>query len=189
MSGGIAPVIRPLASTDASACDAIALSLPYHFGNAEGRRACAMAVRTEPGLVALDGDDVAGFLTVERHGDTSAEITWLAVRADRRGRGLGRALVGRLRDELRREGLRLLLVFTLGPSTDEGEVADSYAGTRAFYAALGFIPAREFLDLWPGNAALLFVLPLGNQDRANGSLRSSASMSTCWEGCRRWTRC
>jgi hypothetical protein len=37
-------------------------SLPYHFGNADGRRECPEAVRGSAGLVAVEGDRVAGRL-------------------------------------------------------------------------------------------------------------------------------
>jgi ribosomal protein S18 acetylase RimI-like enzyme len=153
--------VRPLAVADAGTCDQVILSLPYHFGDAAGRRECARAVRTSDGLVALLDGRVVGFLTVQRHFETSAEITWMAVHAAYRGRGAGRALIERLCRELRAEGRRLLLVMTLAASRDEGDVADGYHRTRAFYRALGFIPAREFPTYWPNSPALLLVLPLG----------------------------
>ena len=54
------PRIRPLVAADAPACDAVIASLPYHFGNADGRRECAEAVRNSAGLVAVEGDRVVG---------------------------------------------------------------------------------------------------------------------------------
>src|SRR5947199_9745543 len=151
--------VRPLAVADAEACDGVILSLPHHFGDEGGRRECARAVRAGEGLVAVVGGRVVGFLTVQRHFADSAEITWMAVHAARRGRGIGRALIDRLCRELRAEGRRLLLVMTLAASRDEGDVADGYGRTRAFYRALGFIPAREFPTYWPTPPALLLVLP------------------------------
>ena len=46
---------------------------------------------------------VAGFLTVERHFDHAAEISWMAVHADHRRRGLGHLLVERLCRDLARD--------------------------------------------------------------------------------------
>lgn len=135
-------------------------SLPYHFGNDEGRRECARAVRAEDGFVAVLGHRVVGFLTVARHFVEAAEITWMAVDAAHRGRGVGRSLVDHLVGDLRAEGRRLLLVTTLAASFDEGDVEDGYARTRAFYRGLGFIPARELPNLWANVPALLLVLPL-----------------------------
>lgn len=59
-----------------------------------------------------------------------------------------------------------MLVTTLAASFDEGEVADGYAGTRAFYQARGFISAMELPNLWPEHPVLLLVLPL-SQEGAN----------------------
>ena len=38
--------VRPLTAADAEACDAIVLSLPYHFGDEAGRADCAAAARS-----------------------------------------------------------------------------------------------------------------------------------------------
>ena len=64
--------IRDLAPGDADACDAIILSLPYHFGQEQGRADCAVAVRSEPGLVAEQEDAVVGFCTFARRFEGSA---------------------------------------------------------------------------------------------------------------------
>jgi ribosomal protein S18 acetylase RimI-like enzyme len=149
-------VIRPLASTDAEACDAILLTLPYHFGNEGGRAECALAVRTQSGLVAVEYDEVVGFLTLERHNPLSAEITWMAVRADRRRAGIGRALIEQAVDDLTRAGAELLCVLTMAESEPEERTTDNYADTRAFYRALGFLPIRELeLDSWADRAVIL----------------------------------
>jgi ribosomal protein S18 acetylase RimI-like enzyme len=81
--------IRPLTAADAPACDEIVRSLPYHFGDPDGRRECAEAVRRDAGLVALRDGRVVGFLTVVHHFDATSEITWMAVHADHRDRGSG----------------------------------------------------------------------------------------------------
>lgn len=141
--------------TDAAACDAIVEGLPDFFGIPEFNAQCAQAVRTQPGAVAdLDGE-VVGFLTWIAQGDT-AEITWMGVRSDERGRGHGRALITALVDMLRGEGVRELTVKTLSERHPDA----GYAATRAFYRALGFTPARE-LDVWgPENPAVLMARKL-----------------------------
>lgn len=159
-SSGTIHNIRKLTPSDADECDAIILSLPYHFGNEGGREECARAVRSGSGLVAQHGDTVVGFLTIERHFDSSAEITWMAVRNSHRGQGFGRSLVQRLVADLREEQRSTLLVMTLGPSYDEGDVSDSYDRTRSFYRSVGFVPVREWVDFWPDNPALLMMMRL-----------------------------
>ena len=89
-----------------------------------------------------------------------SEITWMAVHARHRGQGIGRALVRRLTGQLRDEGRRLLLVLTVSSLEEEPGVADGYQRTRAFYRSVGFLPARELPDLWPGNKALLLAMQL-----------------------------
>ena len=152
--------LRCLEAADGPACDEIVRSLPYHFGDPDGRRECAAAVRRDGGLVALRDGRVVGFLTVVHHFETTSEITWMAVHADHRDRGVGRALIGRLTAELRAQGRRLLLVLTLSSLEEEPGVVDGYRRTRAFYQAVGFLPARELPDLWPGDKALLLAMPL-----------------------------
>lgn len=149
-------MIRPLTPADAEACDAVILTLPYHFGNEHGRAECARAVRTQNGLVAVDEGEIVGFLTLARNDPRSAEITWMAVRADRRRLGIGRELVERAIEDLSREGVEFLSVLTLAESVPEERETDNYADTRAFYRALGFVPLRELaLESWDDRALIL----------------------------------
>lgn len=159
-------MIRPLdPARDAEACDAVLATLPYHFGDADGQRACAQAVRSQRGWVAVDDatDDVIGFVTVEpQAGGVSWEITWLAVRNDRRRRGIGKTLVEAVVDAARSQpAAKVLCVLTLGPSVPEPGVTDGYEGTRRFYVREGFVPVKEVgLREWNSGSALLLVRPL-----------------------------
>jgi ribosomal protein S18 acetylase RimI-like enzyme len=153
--------VRPLASDDAAACDAIVAGLPYHFGQEQGRRDCAAAVRRDPGLVAVEGGEILGFLTYVDHFDEAAEITWMAVRADRRRSGIGHALIERLTDELIEAGRRILLVLTVSPSDPGPEPDDGYQSTRAFYRSVGFVLGRDLVREWEGgDTAVLLVKSL-----------------------------
>jgi ribosomal protein S18 acetylase RimI-like enzyme len=147
--------IRWIAAEDGDACDAIVAGLPGWFGIEEGRQQCAQAVRTQAGVVALEGSEVVGFLTWVVD-DDAADLTWMAVREDRRRQGHGRTMLTAVADHLASEGVRVLRVLTLSESDPD----PGYAQTRAFYTANGFTPERE-LDLWgPDNPALLMVRPL-----------------------------
>ena len=124
-----APIeVRPLSPRDGAACDAIVASLPHHFGLESGRAACAAAVRSEDGLAAVAGDEVVGFLTWRPWYRASREITWMAVHAERRGAGIGRALLERLAAESARHV--------------------GYARTRRFYERNGFEPVWEPAGWW-----------------------------------------
>jgi GNAT superfamily N-acetyltransferase len=157
--------VRPLTVEDAPTCDQIILTLPRHFGYESGRQACVQAVRTSGGWVAVSDGRIVGFLTVQPHGTTTVEITWMAVQADLRGQGIGRRLIERLRQETQAQGYRLLLVATLAPSYEgdtEGPAEEGYAATRAFYHKVGFLDVCEVPLYWGvgSDPALLLIMPL-----------------------------
>jgi GNAT superfamily N-acetyltransferase len=143
-------------ATDAEACDAIVAGLPDWFGNEQGIRDCAAAVRSHLGLVALHEGEVAAFLTWAWPRAASVEVTWMAVRADLRRRSLGRDLMDAFLTRMAREGARLVLVKTLSDRAED----EPYRQTRAFYEAVGFVAATD-LDIWsPENPCLLYVRPI-----------------------------
>jgi ribosomal protein S18 acetylase RimI-like enzyme len=152
--------IRALGPEDANACDGIIGSLPYHFAQEQGRRDCAAAVRGESGLVAIRDDEVVGFLTYVHRFDEAAEITWMAVRADRRRSGVGHALIDRLAEEMVAEGRRILMVLTVSPSDGGPEPDDGYGSTRAFYRSTGFMLGRDLRGEWDADTAVLMVRTL-----------------------------
>ena len=136
--------VRELEPGDAAACDAIVAGLPEWFGNEPGIRDCALAVRSHTGLVATDESGVTGFLSWTHDRDRGfAEITWMAVRATSRRRGIGRSLLGGLIERLQEEQVHRLDVKTLS----ERAAYAPYAEARAFYLANGFEPVAE-LDIW-----------------------------------------
>jgi GNAT superfamily N-acetyltransferase len=147
VSEGDGVSVRDLTLEAAEMCDAIIASLPDWFGMEEGIRDCAEAVRHERGLVFDRDGSVIGFLTVVDRTPATSEITWMAVHADARGRGVGTALMEALIGRLAADGVSLLVVKTLSDREDPGP---EYAATRAFYLARGFVPAAE-LDLYPDN--------------------------------------
>jgi ribosomal protein S18 acetylase RimI-like enzyme len=152
--------VRPLTAADADACDRILLGLPYHFGHEGGRADCAAAVRRERGLVAVEGSEVVGFLTFTPRFDEAAEITWMAVRADRRRRGIGHALVSSLEELLASEGRRTLVALTVSPSDPGDEPPDGYQATRAFYRSVEFVLARDLPKEWESDTAVLMIKSL-----------------------------
>jgi ribosomal protein S18 acetylase RimI-like enzyme len=84
----------------------------------------------------------------------------MAVHADHRRRGVGQALVERLRLDLAAERRRVILVLTVSPSDPGDEPPDGYQTTRAFYRKVGFILAMDLPGLWPHDTAVLMVRPL-----------------------------
>jgi ribosomal protein S18 acetylase RimI-like enzyme len=159
-------VVRALEALDATACDAIVLGLPYHFGDEGGRRDCAAAVRSQRGLVAEDGGDVVGFVTLEPRFEDALEITWMAVRVDRRGQGIGRTLIERVAADAVDEGRTFLLTLTVSPNDEPDDVPDGYQATRAFYRSNGFVFARDFAGYWTGDLPVLMIRVLGSAGSA-----------------------
>jgi ribosomal protein S18 acetylase RimI-like enzyme len=149
--------VRPLRPLDGPACDAVVASLPYHFGRESRREACAAAVRSQDGLAARTGGEIAGFLTWRPWYRASREITWMAVHANRRGAGIGRTLLEHLAAESA-EHARYLVVTTLSEATPEPGVADGYARTRRFYERNGFEPVWDPEGWWnDANQAVVMV--------------------------------
>lgn len=155
--------IRPLALADADGCDAVIASLPYHFGDPDGRAECARSVRADPGLAAIHGGSLVGFMTWRAWFDDAREITWLAVAADHRRGGIGGRLVAELGEQSRRAATRYLVVTTLSATTDEPGIADGYESTRRFYRQNGFVPLWEPAGWWNAeNQAVVMLCDLGH---------------------------
>lgn len=138
----------------AGACMEIGRGLPAWFGIEEGLAAMATAVRTGPGWIAVEDGQPVGFVTVVQHFPTAWEIGWMAVAAGRHRRGIGRALVAAVIRAAHAQVVGFVQVKTLADTHPSPE----YAGTRAFYRRMGFVPLEVFPDLWdPANPALLMV--------------------------------
>jgi GNAT superfamily N-acetyltransferase len=154
--------IRELSARDAAGCDAVLASLPDFFGLAVGIEACARAVRSERGVVAVgEDDDVLGFATWKQHRPHAAEITWAAVRRDARNRKIGRGIVRELEAQACHAGVIWLTVMTLSPNDPH---AESYAPTRHFWHVMGFTELCD-LDIWSENLAVLMAKHLNAPGR------------------------
>lgn len=111
--------------------------------------------------VAVDAaqDGVVGFVVVRRRYERAAEITFAAVVPDRRGVGIGTALIDRAFTDLEHADVRLVEVKTLDASAGY----EPYVATRAFWAARGFvqIDCIDPLPGWqPGNPSAVYVAAL-----------------------------
>lgn len=139
------------------AVERLLAGLPEWFGIEQSVHEYIAAARVLPSTVARLGDEVVGVCLVHRHTPVAAEIELLAVERARHRRGIGRRLLDHVEAEQRETGIELLQVKTRGPSAPSAE----YARTRAFYAALGYLPLEERTDIWgPDNPCLIMVKPL-----------------------------
>ncbi len=77
------------------------------------------------------------------------DLYWICVDPDAKGKGVGKALVAKIEEELRNEGGRLIRVETAGTA--------EYASTRAFYDRLGYETVARIRDFyWPGNDLFIY---------------------------------
>lgn len=125
-------------------CTPILRSLPGWFGIEEAIVNYSNEIDSLPTFLARDSGRVIGFLSLKQHNPYSAEIYVMGVLAENHRQGIGRALVEKAQDWLKKKNVEYLQVKTLGPSkTDNG-----YAGTRNFYLAMGFRPLEELKKIW-----------------------------------------
>jgi GNAT superfamily N-acetyltransferase len=131
-------------------------ALPDWFALEESNAEYVRAADECPTFVAEPdgGGEGLGFVTVKPTSEQALEIVAMGVLPEHHRRGVGRALVERAAGYGRAQGFALLHVKTLAASDPD----PGYAATRAFYAALGFVPLQELPQVWgPENPCLLMV--------------------------------
>lgn len=147
----------PFDASMTDACERILKALPEWFGIPASNQEYIRSLPRLTTFVARLGGAEVGFIALEQHFPESAENHVLAVHPDHHRRGIGRALLGHSEQWLRKRGVRVFYVKTLGPS----EPYAPYAKTRAFYTGLGFVPLFETTALWGSeNPALVMAKPL-----------------------------
>ena len=150
--------IRELKAVDIPECAKILYALPDWFGLEESNRAYIGSLGTSPGAVALDRDEIVGFIALIKHNDESYEINVMAVPKNLHRQGIGSALVRWAEQWCMARSIPWLHVKTRGPSTPD----PGYDRTRQFYLAQGYAPLFESRTLWgPQDAALVSVKDLG----------------------------
>jgi GNAT superfamily N-acetyltransferase len=147
-------MIREVLAGKGAICAEILASLPTWFGIPESNAAYKRDVEFLPMFVAEEEGRVQGFIALKRNTPYAFEIHVLGVRPELHRMGIGRSLVARAESLTREGGARFLTVKTLSANHPDA----GYAKTRAFYAAMGFVPIEEFGTLWnPDNPALMML--------------------------------
>ena len=90
-------------------------------------------------------ENLAGFITLRKADRGSLEISWLAVKKDLQGLGVGSTLVKEVLERFANQGFTVCYVKTLAETVED----EGYAKTRAFYKTLGF-HTLEIIDPYPG---------------------------------------
>lgn len=146
------------AAAHAAECAEVLEALPEWFGQPASNARYLRGLAELPAFVALRGERIAGFASLRLHDARRVEVEGLAVRAEWHRQGVGRTLLRHIEGWLQSRNAEILGVKILGPSRPE----PFYAGTRAFYRALGFRPLLETTEPWgPENPALVLVKLLG----------------------------
>lgn len=95
--------------------------------------------------IALNSKDLVGFTTIHKKSNYISEVSFMAVKREHHRQGIGSALVDRVTNDLRSQGIRLLEVKTLSADVDYFP----YEKTRRFYEKNGFIHL-DTIDPFPG---------------------------------------
>lgn len=110
-------------------------------------------------FVIEDEKETSGFISLDIKNEECADISWLAVKKDKRGSGFGRELIHHSENYLREKGIQILEVKTLSEDADY----EPYARTRKFYEKMDFVHL-ETIDPYPGwdegNPCSIYVKPL-----------------------------
>jgi GNAT superfamily N-acetyltransferase len=146
-------IIGPSLSAEAK-CEEILRSLPLWFGIEESLLMYAKDSGRLPSFAVLEAGRIVGFLSLMQHFPTAWEIHCVAIHAQSRNQGYGKALLSHAERWLVEQGVSLLQVKTIAATS----ASASYAQTREFYSRLGFLPLEVFPHLWsPSNPCLQLV--------------------------------
>ncbi len=144
--------VKPLeAEAERRACLEIAKALPEWFNEA-GLKVMERDLKSETTFIAVEKDQVLGFITVKPLNDKALEILWMAVRREFRGRGIGTEML-RFVEMWAKANFEVLVVKTSGDLNYK-----PYDETRKFYERRGFVGVA-LIDPYPewGEEALIYV--------------------------------
>ena len=97
-------------------------------------------IKLQKGFVAEENDSIIGFVTyTSKNGEPF--IGWIGVDPQFHRKGIGKRLIEKVCEELKKIGAKELYVET--PSREEG-LGNPYEGTYKFYEAVGFKLVKVF---------------------------------------------
>jgi GNAT superfamily N-acetyltransferase len=141
-------------------CEAILRSVPQWFGIEEALVHYVSDTAVLPTFAIQSGEQLEAFLSLREHFPKAWEVHCIAVRADARRKGYGKALMIHAEDWLVTRGVEVLQVKTVA----QKKTASAYDETRPFYYAMGFTPLEIFPELWaPQNPCLQLVKFIGRR--------------------------
>lgn len=114
------------------------------FGQEASLLAYVAATSRLPTWIAIEHDEIKGFLTLQQHSPQSFEIHCIAIHAGARTCGIGRTLLAHCESWIAAAGGNFLQVKTIATTAPSPE----YQQTRAFYERMGFVALEVFPTLW-----------------------------------------
>ena len=152
--------ILPAATGLSGVCEPILRSAPEWFGIEDSVEEYVNRIAELPTVLAVlqqsdtHNQQAIGFMSLEQHFPSSAELHVLCVRPEWHRRGIGKALLEATEDHAKRTGARFLQVKTVSPKRQ----CEHYEKTRHFYEAMGFSPLTEFPTLWAEDCPCLQMI-------------------------------
>ncbi len=156
---GAVAEIGLLRSSDARDCVEVVRSLPGWFSYPGALDDVASATSSQEGFCARVDGQLVGFVTVRLSFAESLEITYLAVHAMYRNKGIGSQLVRAVARLCKERSIELICLLTLGPTAG----SSFYEETVAFYRASGFWRVRELQNAEWGGAYSLVMTALASR--------------------------
>jgi len=141
-------------------CSNILHALPEWFQIEKSIQDYALQAEKLPTFAAKMDNKIVGFLTLKIHTSSAAEISVMGVVKEHQRKGIGKALLEKSEEYLRKKGFKFLTVKTLSPSIED----ENYAKTRRFYQANGFFPLEEFKTIWDENNPCLYMVKIIDQN-------------------------
>ncbi len=138
-------IVTAVGEGDIEKCVEIARGLPEWFNEA-GLKAIERDLREETTFVAVEGEEVFGFITIKPLNKKALEILWLAVGREHQGKGIGTKLLRFIEGWAKERGFELLVVKTSGDLTYK-----PYDETRRFYERRGFVRVAPIYVKHPEN--------------------------------------
>ena len=133
-------------------------SLPEWFGIPESTQEYIDNSSNSPFFAASHNSKAIGFISIKENNQYTVEIYVMGVLPDYHKQGIGRALFNMALRWAKKRGYEFMQVKTL----DESHPSTYYAGTRRFYASVGFKPLECLPELWgEDNPCLIMIQHIG----------------------------
>lgn len=148
-------IIRPDAASEKRAIVRRVLeALPEWFGIEDTREQYIADSGEQMIFAAVIDDEPAGFISLKRTGNATAEIAVMGILKEYHRRGIGRSLFVAAKEAARDEGCEFLQVKTV----QMGRYPE-YDATNRFYISLGFREFELIPELWDeANPCQIYVM-------------------------------